>query len=223
MKVDELKEWRLKYAGMAMQGILSNVEMLHSAIDTSVKMNMSLQTVIAKNALSYADRLIKELAGDNIELSPVKTEDSDLKSLKDRVQPKQEWSEEDENFLNTTIAYLRDAYSKDKIDFKDTAKNCVNWLKSLKYRVQPQPKQEWSEEDEKRIKKVMHILSLDGRISNKELERIFDWLKSLKPHSTWKPSEEQMKSLQEVIDAGHYTSYPNSLETLYEELKKLKG
>lgn len=75
MKVDELKELRLKYAGMAMQGILSNVDMLHSAIKASVEMNISPQTVIARNALSYADELIKELAGDNIELSPVKTED----------------------------------------------------------------------------------------------------------------------------------------------------
>lgn len=38
----------------------------------------------------------------------------------------------------------------------------------------------WSEEDEKRIKKVIHILSLDGRISNEELKSIIDWLKSLR-------------------------------------------
>lgn len=38
----------------------------------------------------------------------------------------------------------------------------------------------------------------------------------------WKPSDEQMAALKEVIDAGHYTSYPFSLETLYNDLKKLK-
>ena len=58
------------------------------------------------------------------------------------MAPKQEWSAKDENFLNATIAYLRDAYSKDKIDFKDTAKNCVNWLKSLR------PQNTWKPSDE---------------------------------------------------------------------------
>ena len=61
------------------------------------------------------------------------------------MAPKQEWSAKDENFLNTTIAYLRDAYSKDKIDFKDTAKNCVNWLKSLKDRYTWKPSDEQME------------------------------------------------------------------------------
>lgn len=41
-------------------------------------------------------------------------------------------------------------------------------------------------------------------------------------HDRWKPSEEQLKSLKEVIDVGHFTSYPNALETLYEQLKKLR-
>ena len=38
----------------------------------------------------------------------------------------------------------------------------------------------------------------------------------------FKPSDEQIKSLEEVIDAGHYTSYPFALETLYNDLKKLR-
>jgi len=37
------------------------------------------------------------------------------------------WSEEDERYLNTTIAYLKDAK-----EFKKTAENCINWLKSLR-------------------------------------------------------------------------------------------
>jgi hypothetical protein len=38
----------------------------------------------------------------------------------------------------------------------------------------------WSEEDENRMKKVMHILSFDGRINNEELKNIYDWLKSFR-------------------------------------------
>ena len=46
---------------------------------------------------------------------------------------KQGWNKDDESYLNTTIAYLKDAK-----EFKKTAENCINWLKSLR----PQPKQE---------------------------------------------------------------------------------
>ena len=47
-----------------------------------------------------------------------------------KVVLKSSWSEEDESYLNTTIAYLKDAK-----EFKKTAENCINWLKSLKERI----------------------------------------------------------------------------------------
>ena len=40
------------------------------------------------------------------------------------------WSEDDERHLNTTIAYLKDAK-----EFKKTAKNCIDWLLTLKERI----------------------------------------------------------------------------------------
>ena len=64
-----------------------------------------------------------------------------LKSLKDRVQPKREWNEEDENRFNNLCWLI------DQSDENEPTKNGFkNWLK---YRALPQPKQEWSEEDEK--------------------------------------------------------------------------
>lgn len=83
-------------------------------------------------------------------------------------------------------------------------------------------KPSWSEKDEKRIKKVMHILSLDGRISNEELKSILDWLKSLKERYTWKPSKEQMEALKEVCDEHWEPDGLDPLYTLYQDLKKLK-
>ena len=85
----------------------------------------------------------------------------------------------------------------------------------------------WTEEDEKFFKTALWHIS--NSISNGKSTDIHcdttDWFKSLKDRvqaqTTWKPSDEQLKSLQEVIDEGHFTSYPNSLETLYEQLKKL--
>ena len=49
-----------------------------------------------------------------------------------RFAQKPAWSEEDEVYLNTTIAYLKDAK-----DFKKTAENCIDWLKKLKQRIAP--------------------------------------------------------------------------------------
>lgn len=82
---------------------------------------------------------------------------------------------------------------------------------------------EWSEEDEKRIKKVMHILSLDGRISNEELKSILDWLKSLRLQSTWKPSDEQIRCLKEVVAHRNLCGLSETaLNELLSDLKKLK-
>ena len=148
--------------------------------------------------------------------NPYQEEIDWLKSLKNRVQPKQELSEEDEDM----IRYIGNA-----ITCKESAKyleekgidmiKAHRWLESFK----PQLKQEWSEEDENRMKKVMHILSLDGRISNTELQSIYDWLKSLMPQNTWKPSDEQMDMLRIAVS----TSNSIVLDSLYNDLKKLKG
>ena len=91
------------------------------------------------------------------------------------------WSEEDESYLNTTIAYLKDAK-----EFKKNAENCINWLKSIKDKVQPQPKQEWCEEDEKVLKATINtvLISRNSCEEDDEVKDRYDdelsWLKSLK-------------------------------------------
>lgn len=72
--------------------------------------------------------------------------------------------------------------TKEQRDILKKAMNDAGWQfdferKELK-KIESNPA--WSEEDEQRIKKVMHIISCDGRISNEECKSIFDWLKSLK-------------------------------------------
>ena len=73
-------------------------------------------------------------------------------------------------------------------------------------------KSAWSEEDEANLNEALSYIKDDA---------LKEFIKSLRPQTTWKPSEEQFKSLKEVIDVGHFTSYPNALETLYEQLKQL--
>ena len=52
-----------------------------------------------------------------------------LKSLKGRVQPKQEWSEEDEEMLNSTILFVE--HSAVTTIGKEKG-NVISWLKSLR-------------------------------------------------------------------------------------------
>jgi hypothetical protein len=127
-----------------------------------------------------------------------------------------EWSEEDEAKLKSILFHIEDVENKDVID----------WLKSIKDRVQP--KQEWSEDDEEMFNEIILDLKAlknrdTGEAGKAAYQREIDWLESLRPQSQWKPSEEQLKSLKEVIDVGHFTSYPNALEILYEQLKKLRA
>lgn len=73
-----------------------------------------------------------------------------LKSLKDRVQPTQEWGEEDKNRINRLIAYFEDKESftaEDDIVY-------ANWLKSLR------PQKQWKPSDEQmeRLKGTINSL-----------------------------------------------------------------
>ena len=66
-------------------------------------------------------------------------EDEDwLKSLKNRVPPKQEWNKEDdgmldtmEGWLDTLCEYLKDSSS----EYIPDVESCINWLKSLKQKI----------------------------------------------------------------------------------------
>lgn len=104
----------------------------------------------------------------------------------------------------------------------------IRWLKLLKDRVLPQPKQEWSEEDEKIKESIITGLEMlkDGA-SDKSLIALYnkkiDWLKSLKDRYTWKPSDDQMNALAEALSLAKNCGEEGAfdLRTLYEDLKKL--
>jgi hypothetical protein len=97
-----------------------------------------------------------------------------LNSLKDRVQPKQEWNEEDKIMLQYAIEHF-ERQKRNCIDGGDRKKSMqefIDWLKFLKYRVQPQ--QEWSEEDEQTFIKSVEALEDFGKFE------LADWLKEHK-------------------------------------------
>lgn len=158
---------------------------------------------------------------------------------KERPKPEQkpvEWSEEEEQMLNQCCAAI---HAADYYDLDDK-NEMERWLKSLKNRVQPQPKVEWSEKDDEMYARIVRsYTSYEGRILNaRDLSEdnrnniledlneqelwLRDRLKSLRPQKQWKPSEEQMDALCTAADGFRpYEEKHKVLFSLYNDLKAL--
>ena len=181
---------------------------------------------------AYNSKLILSTISQDQDLS-LETKDkltSWLKSLKDRVHPKQEWNKGDMEMLNAAISFV------ELSSFSTIGKgknNTVAWLKSLKSRVLPQLKHEWSKEDEKMISRIRSIIEkyafsqsavdVNGDLCEKIYIDMDNWLKSLKQEIGWKPSDEQMKALHDLNLTGNisYAGQGQVLIELYNDLKKL--
>ena len=145
------------------------------------------------------------------------------------LQPKQEWSKEDEKMrIKTTLSlqYLIEEFPN--ADFINSVKKEKEWLKTLplilKKRNEDVEKlcsNEWSEEDENNLNKLLQ--HWDGIPLG--LRR---WVSGLpekvgtRPY--WKPSEEQMEALNTVLEhEAERVGSSKELEkanALYEQLKK---
>ena len=89
------------------------------------------------------------------------------------VEQKPAWSDEDEDKIKSILFHIEDVENKDVID----------WLKSIKCRVQP--KQEWSEEDESHIRYLIECLEhckmgVALTMTTSTSQEYINWLKSLK-------------------------------------------
>ncbi len=144
-----------------------------------------------------------------------------------------EWSEEDrENFEWFDKFFRAESVIAGG---KDIPQDKYLWFKSLR----PQPKQEWSEEDEVKIKVLDSIIRYIIKVIDKDVlegfgtnyEELFSWLKSLrgrlKPSSNWKPTEEQMRCLLDCVLKENGKQYLDGcdkhriLKSLFNELQKL--
>ncbi len=107
---------------------------------------------------------------------------------------------------------------------KGSKHNRIYWIN--KHRAQP--KQEWNKDDEERIKNIISVLDVqvcwDGATGKKgnPYQKEIDWLKSLRPQSTWKPSDEQMITLEYYMHTLVCNEHKEILFGLYTDLKKLK-
>ena len=116
------------------------------------------------------------------------------------------WSEKDEKYIKDLFDYFTGGLS-----LKHTEEDIVDWLKSLKDKVQPQPKQGWSKWDELQYKAAYNLCENSGHTVTS------DWLKSIKQRIGWKPSEEQMHVLESAVSSLQSTA----LESLYNDLEKI--
>lgn len=157
-----------------------------------------------------------------------------------------EWSEEDKTMLERCISKMANIipvpgkHGLTNMSFeKHTDEKLAAWLKFLPERFNPQPKQEWSKEDEKTFE-LLHTCVCrcinDDRFDYAEREQIsrrlipfIERLKSLRPQLHWKPSEEQMRCLLDCVSkakeihnasVGGYDAY-RILVSLYNDLTKL--
>lgn len=156
--------------------------------------------------------------------------DIEKKELKN-IEQTSTWSEEDEERIEFLIAMCDDEQAE-CVNNSTMYRECTetkDWLKSLKDRVQPQLRQEWSKEDEKMFDKLYEILYIYGYSSHPEIDlssneaiNLIYWLKSLKPQNHWKPSEEQMEALKKRTHGLHTSSETRkALESLIDDLKTL--
>ena len=147
--------------------------------------------------------------------------DAEKKELK-KIEQNPAWSEEDEKMayeLHRACCACESEFNSDMTKEKD-------WLKSLKDRVQPQSKQEWSEDDKEALRVVTNIFEQHG-VKLLCYPAFVHWLKTLPNRITlnpyWKPSDKQMKQLGLVVKLNKDTLIGDGLMTLFNDLKNLKG
>jgi hypothetical protein len=98
-------------------------------------------------------------------------------ALEKQEEQKSSWSDEDNAVLDALIRVL-----EGKEDIYVAPYLAVKCLKSLKDRVQPQPKQEWSVEDRSKIQRICKYLNEVKKYCADitEVRECIDWLKALK-------------------------------------------
>ena len=156
-----------------------------------------------------------------------------------------EWSEEDLCNIERCITKVEIDKSKWENNGKaktmvDADDELISWLKSLKDRVQPQPNQEWSDEDKKLIDDTCNLINTLASgygttnvtepitfTGSQMIANIKSKLRALvdnRPQSSWKPSEDEMDALASALSLAKSCGEESAfdLRTLYEQLKKLR-
>lgn len=145
-----------------------------------------------------------------------------LKSLKNRVKPKQEWNEEDEQYLLVCKNALYKYRSSDQWD----AGIIIRWLENkLKFSVFQQPQQEWGEEDKKMLESCCGAIAAADYYTYDDKQEMESWLKSLKNRTLSQSKQEwseEDENLFEEIKRCVGIQYPLGNPCIFKFLKSLK-
>lgn len=206
-----IREWNDKFGRLP-----KDEDELAACIDYVMKRQKPADDYCQKNCKGYRDTGGRCFADGECE-------------AKKKAEQKPTWSEEDERHRKRIVERLEDIRKskEDNIDVASVILSEINWLKSLKERVQLQPKQEWNEANDSMIEGIK-IAILDY-YDKENADEIISWLESLKervqpqPKYHWKPSEEQMEALNAINNIGElsYVEQSDLLVKLYNDLKKL--
>lgn len=140
----------------------------------------------------------------------------------------EEWSNEDERMLKAIIGGLGCIQKAGCERFGgEEMSDVILWIKNRFKFLCPQPKQDWSEEDERMLEPIISDLrelcncETDEELISDYEDRIA-WLESLRPQPHWKPSEEQMEALSDACVEISTFKKGKILESLYNDLEKLQ-
>ena len=105
--------------------------------------------------------------------------------------------------------------------------NGVSSEEALTWLEKQGDKTAWSEDDENRVNRLIAYFEDKESFTAEDDVVYANWLKSLRPQSQWKPSDEQMGALRDAIVyvEGCNSTFKGSgsvLEKLYNDLKKLR-
>lgn len=159
-----------------------------------------------------------------------------LKSLPERfnLQPV-EWSDEDENYMEEIISNLKYAAKNRKTCSNSLADECIHWLEIRVKSLRPQPKQEWSEEDEKIRQSIIKDIEWEknytfATIGEAEVIGKYNeqsnWLKALperfnlSPKQEW--NEEDEKIMEDIILAIREVWQEKDANRMIAKLKSLR-
>lgn len=144
------------------------------------------------------------------------------------VEQKPAWSEADKRNINELLYIVEANY----LSSEEPHDRLINFLESLKERVVPQLRQEWSEEDEDAI--GMAIIALEDMYDPDEPNNTYAGytmpfnkaalrLRVLKDRKTWKPSEEYIDLINEAIGFfGAHSAKGMLMMDLRNNIKKLR-
>ena len=161
-----------------------------------------------KNALERA-RVWKEKSG-----MP-----ADKQGILDDIFPELAESE-DEKVRKALIEMVHDATGDSLwVAYNVHKEEALAWLE----KQGEQKSIEWGEDDEEMLRSIIATCELaeadrDSSPARHLLEMQLNWLKSLKPQSHWKPSDEQMDALKHYVD----TTMDGDIDLLYQDLKELR-